>query len=76
MFRYLPLPVGLTMTDCWCIDIDECGLNNNTCHVCVNTPGSFNCICKAGYKPRIGPAGAACVGQYSHYFSDKLEITQ
>ena len=34
-------------------DIDECKDNQNTCDldnsICVNTYGSYECVCKAGY---------------------------
>lgn len=32
------------------LDVDECVLNNGGCqHVCVNTPGSYECRCKHGF---------------------------
>ena len=34
-----------------CEDIDECALGLHNCEqICINTPGSFRCDCKAGYK--------------------------
>ncbi|XP_043943101.1 protein kinase C-binding protein NELL2 [Protopterus annectens] len=36
----------------YCEDIDECAEGHRYCHdntMCVNTPGSFMCICKLGY---------------------------
>ncbi|CAH1251723.1 FBN3 [Branchiostoma lanceolatum] len=38
-----------------CADIDECAANmNNSCDpvngACTNTPGSYNCSCRAGYQ--------------------------
>ena len=33
-------------------DIDECSSGPFSCHAkakCVNTPGSYSCICSAGY---------------------------
>ena len=33
-------------------DIDECSSGSFPCHAkakCVNTPGSYSCICSAGY---------------------------
>ena len=33
-------------------DTDECELDLydlNTCHQCINTPGSFNCSCNEGF---------------------------
>ena len=33
------------------VDIDECKTGNGRCqHKCVNTEGSFYCMCKKGYK--------------------------
>ncbi|GAA6091936.1 signal peptide, CUB and EGF-like domain-containing protein 1 isoform X1 [Tachysurus ichikawai] len=34
-------------------DIDECSMGTDDCHIdalCQNTPKSFKCICKAGYR--------------------------
>ena len=36
-------------------DIDECANGNNDCDTtanfeCINTPGSFVCVCAAGYQ--------------------------
>ena len=36
-----------------CTDINECELETDNCHPdarCVNTPGSFTCICNEGYE--------------------------
>ena len=38
--------------DCCCVDIDECATNNSDCSAlatCHNVPGSYQCICTAGY---------------------------
>ena len=39
--------------DCLCVDIDECSASINVCDalntICVNTIGSFSCICTNGY---------------------------
>ncbi|XP_065939071.1 uncharacterized protein [Magallana gigas] len=38
----------------YCIDIDECATNVDTCvdssSTCVNTPGAFRCDCKTGFN--------------------------
>ena len=32
-------------------DIDECKIGNGRCeHKCINTDGSYYCMCKRGYK--------------------------
>lgn len=36
-----------------CADADECAEGSDDCHIdalCQNTPKSYNCICKPGYK--------------------------
>ena len=44
------------------IDINECLTNNGGCqHTCVNTHGSFKCICPPGYKHQYG--GKQCIGK-------------
>lgn len=30
-------------------DIDECSFDRTCDHVCINTPGSFHCLCHKGY---------------------------
>ena len=38
-------------THCTFIDINECFDNNAGCHhKCVNTLGSYKCMCHKGYK--------------------------
>ncbi|XP_054929326.1 uncharacterized protein [Dermacentor andersoni] len=42
-----------------CIDIDECQTTQNTCKgQCVNTDGSFRCVCTDGYK--LDKDGKSC----------------
>ena len=45
------VPLGTALDGC--VDADECALSeNNSCHAnatCVNTVGSYNCTCNAGY---------------------------
>jgi len=32
------------------VDIDECSDNNGGCNqICINTPGSFECLCHKGF---------------------------
>ena len=51
---------------CGCVvaDIDECSIGADNCGVtaqCVNTLGSFDCVCRAGYEQD----GRNCRGIYS-----------
>ena len=46
------------------LDVDECEENANLCgdnSVCINLPGTFQCVCNPGYT---GNSGANCVGKY------------
>ena len=61
-----------------CSDIDECSIANDcyqhaTCH---NTKGSYNCICKNGFK---GDGRLNCTGKYlirsSHSDNDDLSLS-
>lgn len=44
------LPYSLSL--CCCIsDVDECSISNGSCeHGCVNTQGSYDCVCPPGQK--------------------------
>ena len=44
-------------------DIDECKVMGNLCKngQCINTLGSYNCVCKPGYTPDI--IGTLCIGE-------------
>lgn len=47
-----------------CTDADECTEGTDDCHIdaiCQNTPKSFKCICKPGYKGE----GKQCEGKIS-----------
>lgn len=47
----------------FCPDIDECRVMGNLCKngQCINTLGSYNCICKPGYTNDI--SSTQCVGK-------------
>lgn len=49
---------------CWFIDIDECSVSNGECDtnaVCLNTPGSRDCVCTSGYSG----TGITCTGKFT-----------
>ena len=49
-------------------DIDECNKKPDKCtalQLCINTPGSFTCICKKGYRMTNGK----CEGIKTTYLS-------
>lgn len=45
-------------------DIDECVQNQSLCHngACINTDGSFLCLCKIGFV--LNPEEHTCIGSY------------
>lgn len=45
------------------IDIDECLFMPDACPNgrCLNTMGSYRCVCDDGYK--VGPSGKECIGK-------------
>ena len=48
-------------------DIDECAIDTDNCEenaTCMNTPGSFNCMCSEGYTGD----GTSCEGKYVPFF--------
>lgn len=59
-----------TLRECMCLqsiclflaDLDECVANGRICNNgrCVNTEGSFHCVCNAGFE--ISPDGKNCQG--------------
>lgn len=45
-----------------CPDVDECQAHNGGCHHrCVNTPGSYLCECKPGFRLHVD--GRTCLGE-------------
>jgi len=56
-----------------CEDVDECNIRNFTCceQLCVNTPGSHRCACRAGFT--LADDGCRCRGLPS--FSRTLFLT-
>ena len=51
--------------------MDECSLGTDTCDVnagCIDTDGSFNCICKVGFS---GDGESCC--KYSYIISYNVE---
>lgn len=49
--------------DVFCADIDECKVMGNLCKNgrCVNTQGSYQCVCNPGYTTDI--TSTICVGE-------------
>ncbi|NWX43539.1 HMCN2 protein, partial [Steatornis caripensis] len=45
-----PLGFILGPQQLYCIDLDECQMPNQCQHECRNSPGSYRCICPAGYR--------------------------
>ena len=44
-------------------DINECVLRTHTCktdQICINTQGSFQCVCPPGHVPSNTPSGCRC----------------
>ncbi|KAM6372038.1 LOW QUALITY PROTEIN: hemicentin-2 [Pluvialis apricaria] len=56
--RGTPCPVGFIKRNGTCSDLDECQLPNQCQHECRNSPGSYRCLCPAGY--RLLPNGKTC----------------
>ena len=63
--------IQFTVVTCICflLDHDECLLTDHDCeHQCVNTHGTYMCICDWGY--RLDPDMRGCSGMYDLYFKD------
>ena len=56
------------------LDIDECIVNGVMCRNgrCVNTEGSFQCICNAGFE--ITPDGKNCIGKEATWKQFELHM--
>ena len=57
-------------------DIDECTENGRIClnGDCMNTPGSYRCICQRGYE--LSPDEAFCLGMIYTHTIKKLLVCQ
>ncbi|XP_015764198.1 PREDICTED: uncharacterized protein LOC107343146 [Acropora digitifera] len=57
-----------------CLDIDECkGRPCGVYHLCVNTPGSFSCQCRAGYK---GPKCDADIDEFRWFGEVSIPVAE
>eukprot|EP00045_Choanoeca_perplexa_P006138 m.52146 g.52146 ORF g.52146 m.52146 type:complete len:1402 (-) comp13482_c0_seq2:40-4245(-) len=58
-------PSGYTLSDGVCQDVNECSENSPCNQICVNTPGSYECRCQAGYYRSSSTSCVACgVGKH------------
>uniref|UniRef100_A0A8B9P9F2 Latent transforming growth factor beta binding protein 4 n=1 Tax=Apteryx owenii TaxID=8824 RepID=A0A8B9P9F2_APTOW len=53
-----PCPKGFQRSNGSCVDVDECTQQSCAGGRCENTPGSYRCVCPAGYQ--LGPPGTGC----------------
>ena len=57
-------------------DIDECaGGGHNCSHVCMNTPGSYECVCPHGYHARDGFTCEGIATNTNLIYSQKFRST-
>ena len=59
-YRCGDCPAGYTGNGKICSDIDECALDSCD-HQCVNSPGSFECLCDQGYE--LADDATTCNGE-------------
>ena len=81
---YVWLPVFLTWLQGCVIffltniitDINECTENGRLCinGQCLNTPGSYRCVCNQGYT--LSPDGAYCLGKKCIHMSPSCRLHQ
>lgn len=44
-------PPGYVLNEPYCVEINECEPESNSCdHYCFNTPGSYECSCRDGFR--------------------------
>jgi len=62
-YRCGDCPPGYTGDGKTCTDIDECEDESSCGYICINSPGSYVCVCSDGYE--LNEDGAACDGKFN-----------